>query len=92
MREISLAIPTLEAEQNIDIDVRINGKRRSLRYRVEIVAWEDAARPEEGRADVLRRVIKDYDKDWQLVQVGAPTDRTIPIMFRKLKLEAVAEA
>ena len=88
MREISLSIPTLEAEQNIDIDVRINGKRRSLRYRVEIVAWEGAALPEEDRVDVLRRVIRNYDKDWQLVQVGAPTDKTIPVMFRKLKTEA----
>jgi len=90
MKEIALSIPTLEAEQNIDIDVRINGKNRSLRYRLEIVAWEGAARPEEDRADVLRRVIKDYDRDWQLVQVGAPTDKTIPIMFRKLKTEAEA--
>lgn len=88
MREISLMIPTLEAEQNIDIDVRINGKRRSLRYRVEIVAWEGVAQDDEDRVDVLRRVIKDYDKDWQLVQVGAPTDKTIPIMFRKLKTDA----
>jgi len=90
MKEIALSIPTLEAEQNIDIDVRINGNNRSLRYRLEIVAWEGAARPEENRADVLRRVIKDYDRDWQLVQVGAPTDKTIPIMFRKLKTEAEA--
>jgi len=87
MREISLSIPTLESEQNIDIEVRINGKRRRLHYRVEIIAWEDYGRPEEERADVLRRVIKDYDKDWQLVQIGAPTDKTIPIMFRKARVE-----
>ena len=85
MKEISLSIPTLEAEQNIDIDVRINGKRRSLRYRVEIVAWEDKAAPDEDRVEVLRRVIRDYDKEWQLVQIGAPTDKTIPIMFRRTK-------
>ncbi len=90
MREISLSIPTLEAEQNIDIEVQINGKRRSLRYRVEIVAWEDKAKDNEDRVDVLRRVIRDYDKDWQLVQVGAPTDKTIPIMFRRTKTELEA--
>ncbi len=28
MREVVLQIPTLEAEQNIDIDVKINGKKR----------------------------------------------------------------
>jgi hypothetical protein len=90
MREIALSIPTLESEQNIDIEVKINGKRRSLHYRVEIIAWEDVSRPAEEKADVLRRVIRGYDKDWQLVQIGAPTEKTIPIMFRKTKAESEA--
>jgi hypothetical protein len=87
MREIALSIPTLEAEQNIDIEVKINGKRRRLHYRVEIVAWEDAGGPAEEKADVLKRVIRSYDKDWSLVQIGAPTEKTIPIMFRQTKTE-----
>lgn len=33
MREVILQIPTLEAEQNIDIEVRINGKKRTMHYR-----------------------------------------------------------
>jgi len=83
MREIALSIPTLEAEQNIDIEVKINGKRRRLHYRVEIIAWDDAGKPTEEKAEVLKRVIKEYDKDWSLVQIGAPTEKTIPIMFRQ---------
>lgn len=83
MREISLSIPTLEAEQNIDIEVKINGKRRSLHYRVEIIAWEDYKDEPDDKAGVLRRVIRDYDKGWQLVQIGAPSDKHIPIMFRQ---------
>jgi hypothetical protein len=90
MREIALSIPTLEAEQNIDIEVKINGKRRSLRYHVEIIAWDDVGQPTEEKAEVLKRVLRDYDKDWQLVQIGAPTEKTIPIMFRKTKADAEA--
>jgi hypothetical protein len=90
MREIALSIPTLEAEQNIDIEVKINGKRRSLRYHVEIIAWDDVGKPTEEKAEVLKRVLRDYDKDWQLVQIGAPTEKTIPIMFRKNKTDAEA--
>ncbi len=41
MREVVIYVPTLEAEQNIDIDVKINGKKRTMHYRVEIVDWED---------------------------------------------------
>ncbi|NQV18464.1 MAG: hypothetical protein HQ534_07975 [Armatimonadetes bacterium] len=40
MREVVLSIPTLEAEQNLEIDVRINAKKRTLKYRVEIVHWQ----------------------------------------------------
>lgn len=29
MREVVLSIPTLEAEQNLEIDVRINGKKKN---------------------------------------------------------------
>ncbi len=83
MREISLSIPTLDAEQNIDIEVKINGKRRSLHYRVEIIAWEDYSGETQDKVEVIRRVIKNHDPDWQLVQIGAPSDKNIPIMFRK---------
>jgi len=83
MREISLSIPTLEAEQNIDIEVKINGKRRSLHYRVEIIALDDYENEPDDRVGVIRRVIRDYDKAWQLVQIGAPSEKHIPIMFRR---------
>jgi len=40
MREIVLQIPTLDTEQNIDVDVKINGRKQSLKYRVEILDFE----------------------------------------------------
>jgi len=40
MKEVVLQIPTLDAEQNIEIEVKINGRTRSLKYRVEIVGLE----------------------------------------------------
>ena len=40
MREVVIQIPTLETEHNIDIEVKINGKKRILNYRVEIVEWD----------------------------------------------------
>ena len=88
MKEISLLIPTLESEQNIDIEVRINGKRRCLRYRVEIVSWDEKAQEGEDKVEVLRRVIREYDQNWQLIQIGAPTDKSIPIMFRQRAQES----
>ena len=83
MREVVLQIPSFEAEQNIDIDVKINGKKRTMHYRVEIIEWEDYDGESADKVEVLKKVIKEHDKDWQLVQIGIPTDKNIPIMFRK---------
>lgn len=83
MREVVIQIPTFAAEQNIDIDVRINGKKRTMHYRVEIVEWEADVDITQDRVSVVRRVIKDHEKDWELVQIGIPTRDNIPIMFRK---------
>ena len=83
MREVVLSIPTLEAEQNLEIDVRINGKKRTLKYRVEIIHWEGTAPSSEEKVTVLKHAIKEYDKDWELIQIGAPDDDKIPLMFRK---------
>jgi hypothetical protein len=83
MREVVLQIPTLESEQNIEIDVRINGKSRTMKYRVEIVDWEAEDEDVLDRVSVIKRVIKEHDRDWQLIQIGIPTKKNIPIMFRK---------
>jgi len=83
MREIVLSIPTLDEEQNIEIDVRINGKKRTIKYRVEIISWDGTKPSSEEKVLVLKQAIKDYDKDWELIQIGAPADNNIPLMFRK---------
>ena len=59
MREVVLQIPTLESEQNIDIDVKINGKKRTMHYRVEIVDWDDYNGETADKVDVIKRVIKE---------------------------------
>ena len=87
MREVVLSIPTLEAEQNLEIDVRINGKKRTLKYRVEIVHWKGSEPSSEEKVTVIRHAIDDYDKDWELIQIGAPDEDKIPLMFKKKSVE-----
>jgi hypothetical protein len=87
MREVILQIPTFETEQNIDIDVKINGKKRTMHYRVEIIDWEDEDETTAEKISVLRRVIDEREKDWELIQIGAPLKNNIPITFRKRSKE-----
>ena len=37
----------------------------------------------EEKISVLRRVIDEREKDWELIQIGAPLKNNIPITFRK---------
>lgn len=84
MKEVVLYIPTLDAEQNVEIDVKINGRKKTIKYRVEIIDWEAADAETGEKVEVLKKVIREHDKDWELVQIGAPTDSNIPVMFRKI--------
>lgn len=92
MREVVVQIPTLETEQNIEIDVQINGKKRRMKYRVEIVEWDTEDGKVVDKVSTIRRVVKEHEKDWELIQIGTPTEANIPIMFRKKKKEVLAEA
>jgi len=83
MREVVLQIPILDTEQNIAIEVKINGKKRTLRYRVEIIGFAANETVVEDRVSLLRRVIREHDKNWELIQIGAPIRNEIPVMFRE---------
>jgi hypothetical protein len=83
MKEVVVQIPTYESEQNIEIDVRINGKKRTLKYRVEIVEWETEDSETLDKVSTIKRVIKEHDRDWRLIQIGVPSKKNIPIMFQK---------
>ncbi len=83
MREVVVLIPDVDIEQNVEIDVRINGRKKTMQYRVELLNWEGNDVPPKEKVQVLRHKIAEYDKDWELFEVGAPTDENIPLMFRK---------
>ncbi len=83
MREVVILIPDVDVEQNVEIEVRINGRKKTLKYRIELLDWEGNDAPPEDTVQILRHKIDEYDKDWELVEIGAPTKSNIPLMFRK---------
>lgn len=86
MREIVILIPDTEPEQNVEIDVRINGRKKTMQYRVELVSWEGTKPTNDEKFTKLKHKIQEYDKDWELVEIGAPDSENIPLMFRKRKI------
>ncbi len=83
MREVVILIPDIEPEQNVEIEVSINGKKRTSYYKVELLNWEMNEVPPKDKVTVLKHFIKEKERDWELVEIGAPDDGNIPLMFRK---------
>jgi hypothetical protein len=84
MSTISIHLPPIEAEKAVDVEVSINGMKRKLIYRVEVFRWEDWCQPLEGRAECVKRMISAYDKNWRLLEIGSPTDREVPLTFKRV--------
>lgn len=83
MREVVILIPEIEPEQNVEIEVSINGKKRTIHYKVELLNWEKNDVPPKDKVTVLRHFISEKEKDWELVEIGSPDNGNIPLVFRR---------
>ena len=83
MASINIQLPAIDAENSIEIEVRINGEKKEYHYRVEIFNWEGCT-GSISHAECLKNMLKKYDKKWRVVQIGGPTNRSIPVMFRQI--------
>lgn len=83
MREIVILIPETEPEQNVEIEVRINGRSKTIQYRVELMNWEGSEPSSQDKFNILKHRIDSYDKDWELVEIGLPEPDKIPLVFKK---------
>lgn len=82
MNMISVQLPPVQTENYVDVDLTVNGKKQRFKYRVEVFKWADWVSPRESRAEGIRRMISNYDPSWQLVEIGAPSEISVPLMFR----------
>ena len=82
---IGIEIPQLNEEQDIEVEVRVNGIKKQYNYRVEIFYWDECPYPTSDRVECIRQLVNNYDKEWDLAHIGLPTDDYIPITFKKKK-------
>ena len=82
MANITIQLPVFDAEHKIEIQVKVNGKKKRLHYCVEIFDWDECDDPTK-KASCLKHMINSYDPEWQVVQIGEATDKTIQVMFRE---------
>ena len=82
MSQICIHVPPFEAQQTVDLEVTINGRRHVMNYRVETFAWPEGLTAD-ARIEQLRAWIRDYDAGWELVQIGPAGGGLVPVTFRK---------
>jgi hypothetical protein len=82
MASINIQLPAMDAEESIEIEVRINGEKKKYHYRLEIFKWEGCEQ-NMNHADCLKTMIKSYDDQWKVIQIGGPTNHSIPVMFKQ---------
>lgn len=77
--------------ETLDVAVTLNGETQLTKYRVETVRWDTGTTSDE-RFNQLQSFIRDYDDEWELVQIGAPGRDIVPITFRKREDASSADA
>lgn len=82
MGSIAIPIPPMSGNQNIEVDIRVNGELKRQNFRVEVFYWKDC-KAEYNRAECIREILSRYDKSWQLYYIGMPTEEYVPITFMK---------
>ena len=83
MTGITIQLPSIEADQSIEVEVKVNGQKKKYHYRIEIFSWEECE-TEENRALCLRKMLDNHEKNWQLIHIGAATEQSVPLMFRQM--------
>lgn len=82
MGSIAIPIPPSATHQNIEVDIRVNGKLKKQNYKVEVFYWKDCE-ARHNRAECIREILSKYDKSWELYYIGMPTEDYVPITFMK---------
>ena len=84
MTDICIPISHLGDSEIAEVLVSIGGIQKKHNFKIESFPWNTST-PIEDRIDLLKKMIDNYDKDWELVQIYNPGDKDkfIHTLFKK---------
>ena len=97
MKELCVPMPHFHDHQVAEVDLKVNGDKITYNFRVESFPWDvedelsnkdsDPVSTSLARITRLRNSINNYDKQWELIQIFTPDDRSkhIQVLYRKRK-------
>ena len=92
---VNIPLPNISDDEQIDIEVSIGKKKKRQYFRLESVSLDLNSSDEKSiekelssseKIERLKKVIENYDKNWELIQIFAPLKKSfnIHILYRKI--------
>jgi hypothetical protein len=96
MKDLCVPIPGFGDSQHAELTLKVGEKQQTINYRVESFPWDSEHDhfPEDDNVSVslarierLKKAIKNYDLDWELIQIFTPSEnaKSIQVLYRKKK-------
>lgn len=84
MSDVCIPLTGLKNDQSADVVVTVGGNKIQYSFRIESFPWETQL-PIGKRIFLLKGMIENYDKEWELVQIYNPGENSgsIRVLFRK---------
>jgi hypothetical protein len=93
MKDYNIPIPGISDHDMVEITLRIKKDNRQSLYRIESFQWENGDESLQGdeisrtlaRISRLKQAIRDYDAEWEVVQIYTPPrdSNYIQVLYRK---------
>lgn len=82
MQNVRVQFTVPDVEDVVNLEVKVNGEKRFMRFRVETFSWNMDTGSSEDLVTLLRDRIENYDREWELYHIGTPAGDQIPVTFR----------
>ena len=87
MKDIVIPIPEFNEKEPVEVDVKIGKNKMNFYFRVVSFPWESDDNETSSLMNIenLKREIKNYDKNWELIQIYTPGSNAnkIQVLYRK---------
>ncbi|MCB8995547.1 MAG: hypothetical protein H6538_08060 [Bacteroidales bacterium] len=94
MKDLCIPVPGFGYNQSAEIILKIGGNEQRIDFRLESFPWKSEKDEVHGddevsislfRIERLKKAIKEYDSDWELIQIFTPAGdaENIQVLYRK---------
>lgn len=94
MKQLNLPIPYINEDEPVEINMLVGKEKKVVYFKVVPFLWDeedelsgqkDSTSLSLARISRLKKLIENYDKSWELLQIFAPLENSkfIQVLYRK---------